>query len=65
MARVDSFRRQKGSSRACNPDDYYGYVDIEWTVCDQRGRSAPWLAKKLTDDDSSRIASEIIKHMED
>ena len=46
---------------ADNPDDYYGYADIEFTVCDRRGRPAPWLANKLTDADVRRIESEILE----
>jgi hypothetical protein len=42
----------------CDSDmDYYGYSD--WVVCDRRGRPAPWLERKLTDSDRSRIESEI------
>lgn len=28
--KVLSFTACKGNSKADNPDDYYGYVDIEW-----------------------------------
>lgn len=28
--KVISFSGCRGNSRADNPDDYYGYVDIEW-----------------------------------
>jgi hypothetical protein len=50
---------QEGSGdKWCDSDmDYYGYS--EWVVCDRRGRPAPWLERKLTDSDRSRIESEI------
>lgn len=39
--------------------DYYGGWEIEFEVCDRKGRPAPWLAKKLTDNDIARIEEEI------
>jgi hypothetical protein len=45
--------------------DYYGYSEIEWVVCDRRGRPAPWLEKKMTSKDESRIEREIAKYMND
>ena len=45
--------------------DYYGYTESEWEVCDRRGRPAPWLAKKLTSKEESRIEREIAQHLND
>ena len=53
------------SYHAASDWDYYGYTDTDWEVCDRRGRPAPWLKKKLTDKDSSRIESEIAEYMND
>ena len=39
--------------------DYHGYSDIDFEVCDQHGRPAPWLEKKMTDKDIERICQEI------
>lgn len=36
----------------------------EWEILDRRGRPAPWLEKKLTDKERSRISEEIFNHME-
>jgi hypothetical protein len=44
--------------RADNPWDYYGYTEFDYTVCDRRGRPAPWLEKKLTRADEARIHDE-------
>jgi hypothetical protein len=53
------------SYHAASDWDYHGYTDTDWEVCDRRGRPAPWLKKKLTDKDSSRIESEIAEYMND
>ena len=38
--------------------DYYGYAQFDYTVCDRRGRPAPWLSKKMTRADDARIHDE-------
>lgn len=39
----------RGSPHTCpSADDYYGYEEVEWTVCDRKGYKAPWLEKKIT-----------------
>ena len=50
----------KPNSRADSDMDYYGYSEIDWELCDRRGRPAPWLAKKLTPADTARIENEIL-----
>lgn len=50
----------KGSSRADNPDDYYGYTEVEFSVRDRQGYLAPWLERKMTEDDRHRIETEIV-----
>jgi hypothetical protein len=44
--------------------DYHGYSEAEWEVCDRRGRPAPWLAKKLSSSDESRIEEEIAEYFQ-
>ena len=47
---------QKPLGPNCDSDwDCYGYTEIEFTVCDRRGRPAPWLELKMSDKDRSRI----------
>jgi hypothetical protein len=53
------------SQNAASDWDYHGYSESEWEVCDRRGRPAPWLAKKLTSKDESRIEQEISQYMND
>jgi hypothetical protein len=54
---------QRGSyNKWCDSDmDYYGYS--EWVVCDRRGRPAPWLERKMTSKDESRIQAEIAEQL--
>lgn len=54
------------------PARLYGHPDswapaegeIEWTVCDSKGRPAPWLEKKLTPAERRRIEGELIASCE-
>lgn len=54
------------------PARLYGHPDswappegeIEWTVCDSKGRPAPWLEKKLTPAERRRIEGELIASYE-
>jgi hypothetical protein len=48
-------------SRSDNDWDYYG-MPPEWGVCDRRGRPAPWLEAKLSDEDRCRIEAEVFKN---
>lgn len=61
---VVTYERVRGSYSYNAPSDldYYGYTECEWNVCDQRGRPAPWLERKLTPRDESRIESEIAEY---
>lgn len=61
LIEITYFTKVEGSFRCSAPSDmdYYGYVESEWNVCDRRGRAAPWLERKLTNDDRSRIEAEI------
>jgi len=54
---------QRGSyNKWCDSDmDYYGYT--EWVVCDRRGRPAPWLERKMSSKDESRIQAEIAEQL--
>lgn len=45
--------------------DYHGYTEVEFNVCDRRGHPAPWLERKLCDDDVMRIEQEILQHHHD
>lgn len=63
--KVDRVFVQKPNSMADNPDDYFGYTDIEFTVCDRKGYLAPWLERKMTEEDVSRIEQEILEYQND
>lgn len=64
---VTHFESVRGSFsyHAASDMDYYGYTESEWVVCDRRGRPAPWLERKLTSKDTSRIESEIAEQLND
>ena len=59
---VTDYRQVVADMRADNTWDYNGYTDCEWDVCDRRGRPAPWLAKKMSSNDESRIQGQIADH---
>ena len=64
IIQIDRCMVVKGSYsyNAPSDHDYHGYSEIEFTVCDRRGRPAPWLERKLTENDVDRIESEIIEY---
>lgn len=64
---VTHFESVRGSYsyHAASDWDYHGYTESEWVVCDRRGRPAPWLERKLTSKDTSRIESEIAEQLND
>jgi hypothetical protein len=45
---IDDFYRQPADFGACNRDDFFGYVELEFTVMDRKGYKADWLVKKIT-----------------
>lgn len=51
----------KGSFSYAAPSDldYYGYTDFDYRVCDQRGRPAPWLERKMTKNDRELLEERI------
>lgn len=69
IARVTHYFRQaphRGGAHTCDSDlDYYGYTECEFDILDRRGRPAPWLERKATDEDRQRIEQEITEQLED
>lgn len=61
---VTHFESVKGSFdyHADSDWDYHGYTDCEFEVLDRRGRKAAWLERKLTDDMTQKIESEIAEY---
>jgi hypothetical protein len=43
--------------------DCLGGWEVAWEVCDSRGRPAPWLERKATDEDRQRIEAELIEQL--
>lgn len=54
---VTGFHRVKGSYRYDAPSDldHTGYCEYDYEVLDRRGRLAPWLEKKVTEDEIDDI----------
>lgn len=50
--------------RADNPDDYYGGYDIEFEICDRKGRPAPWLENKMSRADEDKLIGEILEQLD-
>jgi hypothetical protein len=61
---VTHFESVKGSFdyHADSDWDYHGYTECEFEVLDRRGRKAAWLERKLTDDMTQKIESEIAEY---
>ena len=53
------------SYKAPSDLDYHGYTQSEWDVLDRRGRKAPWLERKMSDKDCTRIEAEISEYFND
>lgn len=63
--RIDHCDIRKPDYRADNPDDYYGWSEVTWTVLDRNGRKAPWLENKLKQEDYDRIDEEALEVIKD
>lgn len=60
LVRPTHIHVQRPDRGADNPDDFFGYEEVDYEVLDRTGRPANWLAKKLTTDDDARIVREIL-----
>ena len=56
-------KHYNGSLNASSDLDYYGFTEIKFDVLDRKGYKAPWLERKLTDDEIERIEREIVSYM--
>lgn len=66
IVKIDSLFVQKPMGPTADSDwDCYGYTDLEYTVCDRRGRPAPWLERKMTEKDEARIEGELLSATDD
>lgn len=59
---VHHYQRPTYNRNAPSDLDYYGFS--EWSVLDQRGRDAAWLARKLTEKDVDAIEEQIRNYFE-
>jgi hypothetical protein len=57
---VTGYHLQRAMGARADSDwDAAGYEEIDFEICDRRGRLAPWLERKATDADRDRICNEI------
>lgn len=62
---ITHYRRQKPlGPRADSDVDCYGYTDAEYTVLDYKGYPAPWLDRKIKNEDNERILALIDNYKE-
>ena len=57
-------KKHPPKATADNPDDYYGYWDVDYDILDSKGKPAAWLDKKATKSDRDEIVSHIIEVMQ-
>lgn len=65
IARVTNFYPGHGGNYTGHPDFRYPkeYPEIEFEICDKKGRPAPWLERKIDDQEKEDLASQLIKHI--
>jgi hypothetical protein len=66
IAKLTHFHEQKPLGRWCDSrEDCYGYIDMEFDICDRRGRRAEWLENKMTDADWAAVEKQILEARHD
>lgn len=65
LIRIDDCIVVKGNRSADNPDDYYGYNEVSFTVFDRMGYEAKWLSKKMTKNEEELIIEKILDFCEE
>lgn len=67
IIRVTHFVHVKGSYSYNAPSDidYYGFTELEYDICDRRGRLADWLERKVDGirGERARLEEEILEKM--
>lgn len=66
IVKLVSYERVKGSYsyNAASDLDYYGWSESTYQVCDRRGKPAPWLERKATEQDWMNIDVQMDRAME-
>jgi len=59
VVRLEHYRKQEPLGPGASSDvDCYGYTEYDLVVLDRRGRVAPWLQRKMTEQEENRIILE-------
>jgi hypothetical protein len=66
IARVLHYRPYEPAYRRGHPDNWEpaSPPEIDFEILDRRGRPAPWLARKATEQERRRIEAELIEQLE-
>jgi len=66
IARVLHYRPYEPAYRRGHPDNWEpaSPPEIDFEILDRRGRPAPWLDRKLTNEDRARLERELIEYLE-
>jgi len=66
-ARIDTLvcvKPWKGSPMTCpSSDDYYGYTELEVTICDSKGREAPWISDKMNSAEFESVDEQVLEYL--
>jgi hypothetical protein len=60
--RIDGYENVPGRDTWDSADDFHGWEEVEFTVCDQRGRPAPWLERKMSEADWRDAEEAAMRH---
>ena len=64
VTRYNRVKPWRGSPHTCpSSNDYFGYEEVEYNICDRKGYKAEWLEKKVTDQIAFEITSTISDYM--
>lgn len=44
--------------------DFYGYCEIDMTICDRNGRPAPWLENKMKPSDHEAVKEQVMAQLD-
>lgn len=61
LVRVHHARHSAPNRNADNDIDYYGGWDLDYTICDRKGRSAAWLENKMNANDIHALETQIME----
>jgi hypothetical protein len=58
--RIVDVKGNYSHSASC-PEEYHGYIEVDFDVFDRKGYPATWLEEKMTEDERRRIERELVE----